>query len=326
MKAFVTGGAGFIGSHIVDKLMKEYDKNKNQVVVYDNLCTGQKSFLQEHIGKSNFQLIEADVLDYQKLKESMKGSDFVFHLQANADVRGGIKNTKIDLEQNILATHNVLEAMRESNIKKLLFSSSGTVYGEPKKFPTHETSELIQTSLYGASKASAESIIQAYCEYFEINSWIFRFVSFIGERYTHGVIFDFMKKLKENPSQLEILGDGTQRKSYLHVQDGVNAMFTAIKKAKDKKNIFNVGHNDYVNVVKVADLICDEMGLSNITYKFTGGDRGWVGDQPFVHLDVTKLKTIGWKPTISIERGIRRTVKYLKDNEYLLYKRILFKK
>ncbi|MFA6889314.1 MAG: NAD-dependent epimerase/dehydratase family protein [Candidatus Woesearchaeota archaeon] len=310
MKAFVTGGAGFIGSHIVDRLLQE----GNEVTVYDNFCTGKKLFIKHNINNPRFKLIEADVLNTITLNNAMKGHDFVFHLQANADVRGGITKTKVDLEQNTIATWNVLDAMRINNIKKIAFSSSATVYGEPKQFPTPENYPLIQTSLYGASKLAGEAMIEAYCEYYDIQCFIFRFVSWIGERYTHGVIFDFIKKLQHNPTELEVLGDGNQKKSYMYVGDGVEGIFFAIKNFKEQKNIFNLGHTEFINVLKVADIICEEMNLKHITYKCTGGVRGWKGDSPLVHLDITKLQSLGWQPKTSIEEGIRKTVRYLLEH------------
>mgnify|MGYP005628502157 CR=1 FL=1 len=310
VKYFVTGGAGFIGSHIVDHLMDSGHK----VTVYDNLSTGKETFIKQHLDNPKFKLIKADVLDLESLKKSIVGHDFVFHIQANADVRGGIINTRIDFDQNTIATWNVLEAMRLNNIKKIAFSSSATVYGEPDKFPTPENTELIQTSLYGASKLAGEAMIQAYCEYYDMQSWIFRFVSWIGERYTHGVIYDFMKKLKSNPEELEILGDGKQKKSYLYVKDGVEAVFFAIENFKEKKNLFNLGHTEFMNVVDLANTVCDELKLENVKYNFTGGSRGWKGDAPLVHLDISKLQKLGWKPKTPIEEGVRKTVKYLMEN------------
>jgi UDP-glucose 4-epimerase len=309
-KYFVTGGSGFIGSHIVDHLIE----NDHEVTVYDNLSTGKELFVKHHLDNPKFKLVKADVLDLDKLKQAMANHDFVFHIQANADVRDGINNTKRDLDQNTIATWNVLEAMRINNIKKIAFSSSAVVYGEPDNFPTPENTELIQTSLYGASKLAGEAMIQAYCEYFDMQCWIFRFVSWIGERYTHGVIYDFMKKLKQNPEELEILGDGKQKKSYLYVKDGVDGVFFAIENFKEKKNVFNLGHTEFMNVVDLANLICDELKLENVKYNFTGGSRGWKGDSPLVHLDVSKLEKLGWKPKTSIEEGIRNTVKYLMEN------------
>ncbi|MEK6938485.1 MAG: NAD-dependent epimerase/dehydratase family protein [Nanoarchaeota archaeon] len=289
MKYFVTGGAGFIGSHIVDKLM-EKSGEVNEVIVYDNFSTGQELFIQQHLNHPNFRLIKGDILDLPLLTKSMQGSDFVFHLTANADVRGGINNTDIDFQQNIVGTKNVLEAMRVNGIKKIAFSSSAVVYGEPKIFPTPENCELIQTSLYGASKLAGEALIQAYCEYYGIRCWIFRFVSWIGERYTHGVVFDFIRKLQKNPKELEILGNGEQKKSYLYVKDGVEGIFFAINHFNEKVNIFNLGHKEFMSVTNVAKIILQEMRMNETKFCFTGGERGWIGDSPFVHLDISKLK------------------------------------
>lgn len=317
MKAFVTGGAGFIGSHIVDRLIKD----GHDVTVYDNFSTGQMELIQHHEGNERFKLVRADLLEKEKLMREMKGHDIVFHIAANADVRGGIDNTKKDFEQNIVATYNVLEGMRINGIKKLVFSSSAVVYGEPEKFPTPEDYPLIQTSMYGASKLSCEGMIEAFSEYYDIQCWIFRFVSWIGPRYSHGVIYDFVKKLMANPKELEILGDGKQKKSYLDVEDGVEGIFHGINNFNEKKNIFNLGHDESVTVVELADVMCKEMGLENVQYKFTGGARGWIGDSPFVHLDITKLKKVGWNPKIPITDGIKRTVKFLLDNKWVMEKR-----
>ncbi|MBI2547986.1 NAD-dependent epimerase/dehydratase family protein [Candidatus Woesearchaeota archaeon] len=317
MKFFVTGGAGFIGSHMVDRLLRE----KHDVLVYDNFSTGRELFIAHHKGDAHFRTVTADILDTKKLQKAMKGHDVVFHFQANADVRRGIESTQKDFDQNIVGTYNVLESMRVHGITKILFASSATVYGEPSQFPTPEEYPLIQTSMYGASKASAEHMIEAYSEYYGIQSWIFRFVSFIGERYTHGVICDFMKKLQKDPTHLEILGDGTQKKSYLYVADGIDAMMTAFARAKGTKNIFNIGHKDYIDVVTVADLIGKTLNFKQVKYSYTGGKRGWIGDSPFVHLDVRKLEGLGWHPRVTIPEGIVRTVEYLKEHPELFVQR-----
>jgi UDP-glucose 4-epimerase len=317
MKAFITGGAGFIGSNLVDELLRR----SYEVIVYDNFSTGQRDFVQHNLSNSKYSLIEADILDKARLTNAMNGCDIVFHFQANADVRGGEQNTSIDLEQNIIGTHNVLEAMRINSIKKIAFASSATVYGEPELIPTPENIAPIQTSIYGASKFSAEALIQSYCEYFDIKSWIFRFVSFMGPRYTHGVIFDFMKKLNQDPTTLHILGDGTQRKSYLHVNDGVNAILLAIEKSNEKTNIFNLGNREWINVVDLANILCKTLGLQNVKYTFSGGIRGWKGDTPFVHLDIKKISSLGWQPDYSVETTIIETIKYLESNKSLLNKR-----
>jgi len=313
-RAFVTGGAGFIGSHIADRLVKD----GANVTIYDNFSTGQEQFISHHVANPMVSVVRADVLDRERLQNEMASCDFVFHLQANADVRHGMRLTRVDLEQNTIATWNVLEAMRINGIRHIVFASSATVYGEPDAFPTPESYAPLQTSLYGASKLAGEAMMQAYSEYFGITCYIFRFVSWIGERYTHGVIFDFMKKLKSDRQMLEILGDGKQRKSYLDVIDGVNGIFYAVQHAKERKNVLNLGHDEFMSVRDLADIVVDELGLRGVRYRTTGGQRGWLGDSPFVHLDTTRLKALGWQPQISIEQGIRNTVRYLQAHPQLL--------
>ena len=301
----------------MDRLLKE----GAQVTIYDNFITGQSEFIAHHYGNSDVSVIREDVLDLSALTNAMVEHDFVFHLQANADVRGGIVNTNIDLQQNTIATWNVIEAMKLNNVKQIMFASSAVIYGEPSIFPTPEDYTPIQTALYGASKLAGEAMIQAYCEYFDMNCYIFRFVSWIGERYTHGVIFDFIKKLITNPQELEVLGDGNQRKSYLDVVDGVNGIFFAIQHSKDRKNIYNLGHDNVMNVLDLARVVIKEMNLYDVKFRTVGGERGWVGDAPFVHLDTTKLKSLGWRPEIAIEQGIRNTVQYLMAHPQVLSNR-----
>jgi UDP-glucose 4-epimerase len=317
MKAFVTGGAGFIGSHIVDHLIAQ----GTGVTVYDNLTTGFEANLSGHRGHPSFQLIRGDMLDLDLLARSLAGHDAVFHFQANADVRGGMEKTRLDLEQNITGTWNVLEAMRLHGAKLIVFSSSATVYGEPDRFPTPEDAPLIQTSLYGASKLAGEAMLQAYSEYFGIRSIAFRFVSWIGARYSHGVVFDFVRKLRQNPHRLQVLGDGKQRKSYLDVRDGVSGIFTAVERFQGVKGIFNLGHDEFMNVLDLARIVMSEMGLENVEICTTGGERGWLGDSPMVHLDTRRIKALGWIPGIAIETGIRSTVRHLLENPWLLERR-----
>ena len=317
MKAFVTGGAGFIGSHIVDHLMAQ----GAGVTVYDNLTTGFEANLGGHRGHPAFQLIRGDILDFDLLARSLAGHDAVFHFQANADVRGGMEKTRIDLEQNTTGTWNVLEAMRLHGAKLIVFSSSATIYGEPDRFPTPEDAPLIQTSLYGASKLAGEAMLQAYSEYFGIRSIAFRFVSWIGARYSHGVVFDFVRKLRQDPGRLEVLGDGKQRKSYLDVRDGVSGIFTAVERFQGVKGVFNLGHDEFMNVLDLAQIVLSEMGLENVEICTTGGERGWLGDSPMVHLDTRRIKALGWIPGIAIETGIRSTVRHLLENPWLLERR-----
>ena len=306
-KALVTGGAGFIGSHVVDHLLA----GGAEVVVYDNLSTGSRSNLAEHAENPRCELLQADVLDMPRLTAAMTGVDTVFHFQANADVRGGPTRTRVDLDQNVIATWNVLDAMRATGVKSLVFASSAVVYGEPDVFPTPEAIPVVQTSLYGASKLAGEAMAQAYTEYFGIRTVSFRFVSWIGPRYSHGVVFDFMKKLRHNPRELEVLGDGAQRKSYLDVRDGVSGVFLALERAPGPKSVFNLGHDDFLNVLDVARIVTEELGLRDVKLRTTGGVRGWIGDSPFVHLDTTQIKGLGWRPTIPIPDSIRATVRYL---------------
>ena len=314
MKYIVTGCAGFIGSNIVDRLI--YDGH--QVVGLDNLSTGQRNFLHGALHHPNFKLIEIDLFHSEKiLGDVFSGSDFVVHLAANADVRFGTDHPRKDLEQNTIATYNVLEAMRANGIKKIAFSSTGSVYGESSVIPTPEDGPFpIQTSLYGASKSACEGLISAYCEGFGFQSWIFRFVSILGERYTHGHIFDFYQKLKNDPTYLPVLGNGKQRKSYLYVQDCIDAIILAVKKADEKINIFNLGVDGYVEVNDSIGWICQELGVTP-RLEYSGSDRGWIGDNPFIFLDTKKIQALGWRPRFDIEQGVRQTVQYLKNNEWV---------
>jgi UDP-glucose 4-epimerase len=317
MKAFVTGGAGFIGSNLVDRLLRRGD----EVVAYDNLSTGMNEFLAEARKSPRFSFVKGDVLEEAALARAMKGADVVFHLAANADVRFGTRHPRKDLEQNTIATYNVLEAMRANGVKRIAFSSTGSVYGEAAAVPTPETCPFpVQTSLYGASKLAGEGLISAYCEAFGFQGWIFRFVSILGERYTHGHVFDFYKQLLENPRELAVLGNGKQRKSYLYIQDCVSAMFTALEKAEDKVNVFNLGTGECCEVDDSIGWITESLGLSpNRVY--AGGDRGWIGDNPFIFLDTAKIRALGWKPTLTIREGILRTLTYLEANHWVLERR-----
>ncbi len=306
MNILVTGGAGFIGSHLVDQLLEE----GHRVTVIDRLSRGDKN-IRQHMGNPLFKLIKMDIKDYDALEPAVEGHDVIFHFAANADIRHGLKNTRRDLDENIYATYNLLEAARHTGIKKFVFASSAAVYGEPDVFPTPEDYFPVQTSLYGASKLAAEGLIEAFCEGFGMQTWIFRFVSVVGERHPHGVTYDFVCKLQKNPKELEILGNGRQRKSFLYVKDCVDGILFGFRHAKEKVNIFNLGVEQYITVKDVADIVTDEMGLTDVKYHFTGGERGWVGDAPFVWLSIERIKKLGWKPKVDIEEGIRRTVRWL---------------
>lgn len=309
----VTGCAGFIGSNLVDRLLA----NGHQVTGIDNFSTGQRRFLERALVHPNFRLVEIDLLDLDALKQAFAGGEAVFHLSANADVRFGTEHPRKDLEQNTIATYNVLEAMRANRVKKIAFSSTGSVYGDMPVIPTPEDGPFpIQTSLYGASKAAGEGLIAAYCEGFGFQSCIFRFVSILGERYTHGHVFDFYQKLKADPSRLPVLGNGKQRKSYLYVQDCIDAILLAMDKASDKVNIFNLGVDGYCEVNDSIGWICEELGVKP-QLEYSGGDRGWIGDNPFIFLETKKIQSLGWKPKFSIREGVIKTVEYLRANEWV---------
>ena len=314
MKYFITGGAGFIGSNMADRLLSEPE---NEVVVYDNFSTGRREFLEDALKNPRFTLIEGDNLDLDKLTESMKGCEFVFHFAANADVRMGCEHPKKDLEQNTIATFNVLEAMRANGIKRMGFSSTGSVYGEAEVIPTPEDAPFpIQTSLYGASKLAGEGLLAAYAEGFDYQVYIFRFVSILGERYTHGHVFDFCKRLKDDPSHLHILGDGHQKKSYLYVKDCMEAILTVVRTAKEKVNIYNLGTDEFVEVNDSVGFICDKLGVSP-AFTYEGGERGWIGDNPFIYLDTKKVRSLGWEPKATIKDGVIKTVEYLMANPWV---------
>jgi UDP-glucose 4-epimerase len=317
-KAFVTGAAGFIGSNLVDRLLAD----GLTAIGWDNFSTGQERFLAEAMANPRFHFVRGDVLDLSALTAAMAGCDFVFHLAANADVRFGIEHPSKDLQQNTIATFNVLEAMRTNGIKRIAFASTGSVYGEATVIPTPEDAPFpVQTSLYGASKLAGEGLIAAYGEGFGFEGDIFRFVSILGERYTHGHVFDFYQQMLEHPKHLTVLGDGTQRKSYLYVQDCIDAMLHAIDRrtavdAKHHTQIYNLGTPEYVQVADSIRVICGALGLQP-ELRYTGGDRGWIGDNPFIFLDTKKIQATGWKPKLTIEQGIIRTLRWLEANRWV---------
>ena len=317
MKAFVSGGAGFIGSNLVDRLLDV----GHEVTVYDNLSTGLLQFLEYARDFDRFRLVEGDLLDEGSLSEAIAGHEFVFHLAANADVRFGTEHPRRDLEQNTIVTNNVLEAMRKNGISKIAFASTGSVYGDATVIPTPENAPFpIQTSLYAASKLAGEGLIAAYCGGFGFQSWIFRVVSILGERYTHGHVFDFYRKLKQNPSRLEVLGNGKQRKSYLYIQDCIDAMLFALEKSNESVNVLNLGVDGYCEVNDSIGWICEELGVTP-KLDYSGGDRGWIGDNPFIFLDTSKIRDLGWKPKLSIQNGVLKTIQYLKTNEWVFEER-----
>ena len=310
----ITGCAGFIGSNLVDRLLAQ----GHRVTGVDNFSTGQRRFLEGALENPAFKLREGDLLDLPALTQAFSGGDRVFHFAANADVRFGTEHPRRDLEQNTIATYNVLEAMRANGIKRIAFSSTGSVYGEAAVIPTPEDAPFpVQTSLYGASKLAGEGLIAAYCEGFGFQSWIFRFVSILGERYTHGHVFDFYKQLKQDPTTLRVLGNGKQRKSYLYIQDCIDAMLLAMDKASDKVNIFNLGVDAYCEVNNSVGWISAAMGVKP-RVEYAGGDRGWIGDNPFIFLDTARIRALGWMPKLGIREGVIKTVEFLRANEWVL--------
>jgi len=314
MRCFVTGAAGFIGSNLVDRLLAV----GHSVVGYDNFSTGQRRFLESASKSPQFSLVEADLLNKDALRSAIMGCDMVFHLAANADVRFGTNHPFKDIEQNTIATYNVLEAMRASGIKRIAFSSTGSVYGEATVFPTPENAPFpVQTSLYGTSKVAAEGLISSYCEGFGFQGFIFRFVSILGERYTHGHVFDFYQKLLTDPSRLEVLGNGKQRKSYLYIQDCIDAILIAIGRATDRVNIFNLGQDEYCEVNQSIGWICQRLRLKP-ELSYTGGERGWIGDNPFIFLDCSRIRALGWIPKLSIQNGVVNTLEYLIANPWVV--------
>ena len=315
---FITGAAGFIGSSLADLLLSQ----EKRVVGWDNFSTGQERFLEAASKNPNFKMVRGDNLDLDALTHAIAGCDTVFHLAANADVRFGLQHPKKDLEQNTIATFNVLEAMRVNGVKTIAFASTGSVYGEATIIPTPEDAPFpIQTSLYATSKLAGEGLIHSYCEGFGFEGYVFRFVSILGERYTHGHVFDFYRQLLDHPEYLKVLGDGTARKSYLYVQDCLAAMLHVMNarlalKAKHRVEVFNLGTDQYVQVNDSIGFICAQLGLKP-RLEYTGGDLGWIGDNPFIFLDTKKIRAAGWSPKLTIEQGIGRTLKWLQNNRWV---------
>jgi len=316
MAILVTGGAGFIGSHLIDALLEK----GHDVRCIDNFSSGRREFIEGSMNKG-LELIGGDLLNRDDIKKALEGCDTVFHLAANPDVRLGTEDTHVHLEQNIIATYNLLEEMRKAGVKKIAFTSSSTVYGDADEIPTPENyGPLIPISLYGASKLAAEGLIASYCHTFDMQSVIYRFANVVGPRSTHGVTYDFIKKLGKNGNELEILGDGSQKKSYLYISDCIDAMLFGMwgggGGTPEKVEIFNIGSEDWVDVRRIADVVSGEMNLSP-EYRFTGGvdgGRGWKGDVKIMRLSIEKLRNMGWQPEYGSEEAIRMTARWLISN------------
>jgi UDP-glucose 4-epimerase len=313
-RALVTGGAGFIGSHLADRLLSD----GVEVVVYDNFSTGQRRFVEALEAAPNGTLVEGDVLDGDRLAVAMRGCDIVFHLAANADVRYGLEQPDRDLRQNTIGTFTVLDAMRQAGTRRIVFSSTGSVYGEPDVFPTPEDCPFPrQTSLYAASKLAGEGLVQAFCEGYGFSGVILRFVSILGERYTHGHLFDFYRKLLDDPSRLEVLGDGRQRKSYLGVADCLDAIMLLVSLQRDSgSDVYNLGTDEVTDVDRSIAAVCRHMGVAP-ELSYAGGARGWVGDSPLIHLDCRRLRACGWRPKLSIDDAVGQTLRWFDDNLWI---------
>lgn len=314
MRCVVTGGAGFIGSNVVDRLLAA----GHEVVAYDDFSSGQERFLDRARAAPRLRIVRGDILDAAALESAIAGADQVFHLAASADVRFGTLHPSRDLEQNTIGTFRVLDAMRKTGVKKIAFSSTGSVYGEAKVFPTPEDAPFpVQTSLYGAAKLAGEGLIQAFCEGFGFQGWIFRFVSILGPRYSHGHVFDFYRSLRKDPTRLHVLGNGKQRKSYLHVDDCVDAILLALERAQERVNVLNLGTDEHCEVDDSVRWITEALGISP-ERTYSGGERGWIGDNPLILLDCTRMRALGWRPKHGIREGIVETLRYLQESPWLL--------
>ena len=308
MKTLVTGGAGFVGSALVGALIDE----GHEVVVYDNLSSGRREFLTPFEGSGGLQFVKADLLDLGRLAEALAGVEMVWHLAANPDIRLGTRQTDLDLQQGTVATYNVLEAMRRAEVRKLAFSSSSAIYGRPTVFPTPDDyGPLLPESLYGASKLACEGLVSAFCHSLGMQAWIFRFANVVGPNATHGIIPDLLAKLRQTPARLEVLGNGRQRKSYIHVQDCVKGMLTGWRHADDPVNVMSLGTDDDILISRIAEIVVQEAGTSETPIVYTGGDVGWPGDVPVMKLDCTRIRSLGWRPQYNSEQAVRDAVRSL---------------
>ena len=309
MKAFITGGAGFIGSNMVGRLLED---GAERVTVFDNFCSGKASYIAPYRDDGRFKLVEGDLLDLDLLARSIEGHDTVFHFAANPDIAKSMVETDLDLRLGIVATYNVLESMRRTNVRRIAYASGSGVYGDVGETETAEDfGPLLPISMYGASKLGAEGLISAFSHMFDMQAWIFRFANVVGRHQTHGVGYDFIRKLTDNPKALEILGDGTQSKSYIHVVDVLDAMLFVLKNTAEGMNVYNAASGDYITVEEIARIVTDEMNLGDVQFEYTGGPRGWKGDVPVVRFDTQKIERLGWQPSLNSSQAIRRSIKEL---------------
>lgn len=313
MRALVTGGAGFIGTHLVERLLKE----KYEVICVDNFTLGKRENVDRFKKNKKYKFYELDIDDNETFCEALKDEkiDIVYHLAANSDIQKGGKNPQVDYEDTFMTTRGVLELMRRNGIKNLFFSSTSAIYGnEMDKILKEDLGGLLPISYYGGAKFASENFISSYSFMNDFNTMIFRFPNVIGPNLTHGVIYDFAKKLKNNPKELEILGDGTQTKPYIYVLDLIDCIMFMTKKIEKGVSIYNVGVESATSVTRIADIVCEELGLKNVKYKYTGGNVGWKGDVPKFQYDLTKIHNAGWSATYTSDEAVRETVKHIKED------------
>lgn len=307
MKCFVTGGAGFIGSHLVDRLLAD----NHEVTVFDNLSSGKKEFIAQHFDHDRFLFIRADLNDKNRVEKEIKDHEVVFHIAANPDVRSGADDPSM-AEKDMQATYNLLDAMRKHDVNKIVFSSSSVIYGEtPAKPLPEDYGPLLPISVYGAAKLAGEGLISSFAHTFDMQAWMYRFANVVGIRGTHGVIVDFINKLRKNPKELEILGDGKQKKPYLYVTECVDGIMHGFNHADESLNVFNLGVDSATEVTRIAELVVEEMKLDNVEFKYTGGKRGWKGDVPHFQFDISKIKNLGWQPELSSDEAVRKAIRDL---------------
>jgi len=309
MRTVVTGGAGFVGSTLVAALLDA----GHEVTAYDNFSSGRREFLEPFGDRPQFALVEGDLLDFERLQAAVERVEVVWHIAANPDIRYGAEKTDLDLQQGTLATYNVLEAMRRREVRQIVFSSSSAIYGRPTVVPTPEDyGPLLPHSLYGASKLACEGLISAFCHSHGFQAWIFRFANVVGPNATHGIIPDLLAKLGRDRTKLEVLGDGRQRKSYIHVCDCVAGMIHGWREAGEKVKVFNLGTDDDILISRIAGIVLETAGDTNMSIAYTGGEVGWPGDVPLMQLDTARIRATGWRPTWRSEASVRQAVRALR--------------
>ncbi len=307
MNILVTGGAGFIGSQLVHRLVPEHT-----VTVIDNFSLGKREFLADLARDPRLTIVAADLLQPGALDRAIAGCDVVFHLAANSDIRAGTADPYVDVQQGILATYHVLEAMRAHGVRQIVFTSSSAVYGLPTQMPTPEDyGPLTPISQYGASKLAAEGLISAYGHLYGWQAWMCRLANIVGQRMTHGALCDFLSKLTADPTRLEILGDGRQCKAYLHVADCVEGILFVWTHANERVNLFNVSTSDAISVQEIAAMLSRRLGLDDVAWHYTGTAQGWAGDVPRMRLDTTKLTDLGWRPSLNSRQAVAKAIEEL---------------